>query len=202
MTTLENTIGNTPLIKLQRLTPANGSEVWLKLEHLQTGGSFKARGMMNRLLSHPLPSSGVVVASGGNAGIATAAAARALGARCEVFLPGVTPPAREEAGAGGAGGRREATARAADGGYAPAGRVVRSSATSASIWVDSVGEGSVAITAVWPPGWAGRSPWRTCSTANCSAPAAAAKTAITCPAASASLAKPMPKPCCAKSKKS
>ena len=26
MTTLENTIGNTPLIKLQRLTPANGSE--------------------------------------------------------------------------------------------------------------------------------------------------------------------------------
>ncbi len=50
-------------------------EVWLKLEHLQAGGSFKARGMMNRLLAGPIPASGVVVASGGNAGIATAAAA-------------------------------------------------------------------------------------------------------------------------------
>ncbi len=28
-----------------------GVEVWLKLEHLQVGGSFKARGMFNRLLA-------------------------------------------------------------------------------------------------------------------------------------------------------
>jgi threonine dehydratase len=33
--------------------------------------------MLNRLLSNPIPASGVIVASGGNAGIATAAAARA-----------------------------------------------------------------------------------------------------------------------------
>ncbi|MFZ3118627.1 MAG: pyridoxal-phosphate dependent enzyme, partial [Variovorax sp.] len=60
---------------------ASGVEVWLKLEHLQIAGSFKARGMMNRLLAHDIPAAGVVVASGGNAGIATAAAARALGVR-------------------------------------------------------------------------------------------------------------------------
>lgn len=71
-----------------------GVECWLKLEHLQVSGSFKARGMMNRLLAHPIPESGVVVASGGNAGIATAAAARALGVRCEVYLPGVSPEAK------------------------------------------------------------------------------------------------------------
>ncbi len=71
-----------------------GVEVWLKLEHLQVSGSFKARGMMNRLLANEIPSSGVVVASGGNAGIATAAAARALDVRCEVFLPGVSPEAK------------------------------------------------------------------------------------------------------------
>ena len=59
-------------------------ELWLKLEHLQSGGSFKARGMYNRLLANPIPAAGVIVASGGNAGIATAAAARALGVRCEV----------------------------------------------------------------------------------------------------------------------
>lgn len=71
------------------------AEVWLKLEHLQSAGSFKARGMYNRLLSHPIPASGVIVASGGNAGIATAAAARALGVRCEVFVPTVSSPAKQ-----------------------------------------------------------------------------------------------------------
>lgn len=87
----------TPLWKLPAASlglDVPGVEVWLKLEHLQTSGSFKARGMLNRLLSQPIPASGVVVASGGNAGIATAAAARALGVRCEVFLPGVSPEAK------------------------------------------------------------------------------------------------------------
>jgi len=69
-------------------------EIWLKLEHLQTSGSFKARGMMNRLLANDIPASGVIVASGGNAGIATAAAAQALGVHCEVFLPMVSPEAK------------------------------------------------------------------------------------------------------------
>ena len=32
VSTLEQTIGNTPLVKLQRMGPNNGSEVWLKLE--------------------------------------------------------------------------------------------------------------------------------------------------------------------------
>lgn len=71
------------------------AEVWLKLEHLQTSGSFKARGMLNRLLSNPVPAAGVIVASGGNAGIATAAAAKALGVRCEVFVPTVCSPAKQ-----------------------------------------------------------------------------------------------------------
>jgi threonine dehydratase len=72
----------------------NCAEVWLKLEHLQVGGSFKARGMLNRMLSHTIPESGVIIASGGNAGIATAAAAKALGVRCEVFVPEVSPEAK------------------------------------------------------------------------------------------------------------
>ena len=71
------------------------AEVWLKLEHLQVGGSFKARGMYNRLLANPIPASGVIVASGGNAGIATAAAARALGVPCEVFVPTVSSAAKQ-----------------------------------------------------------------------------------------------------------
>ncbi|OOG58664.1 threonine/serine dehydratase [Polaromonas sp. C04] len=85
----------TPIVKLPGAAlGVAGAEVWLKLEHLQVGGSFKARGMLNRLLANPIPDSGVIVASGGNAGIATAAAARALGVPCEVFVPAVCPEAK------------------------------------------------------------------------------------------------------------
>jgi threonine dehydratase len=71
------------------------AEVWLKLEHLQASGSFKARGMLNRLLSNTIPDSGVIVASGGNAGIATSTAALLLGVRCEVFVPKISSPAKQ-----------------------------------------------------------------------------------------------------------
>ena len=88
-------IRQTPLWKLPgKALGVNCAEVWLKLEHLQTGGSFKARGMLNRLLSNPIPASGVVIASGGNAGIALAAAAQLLGVRCEVFVPEVSSAAK------------------------------------------------------------------------------------------------------------
>jgi threonine dehydratase len=69
-------------------------ELWIKLEHLQVSGSFKARGMFNRLLANPIPPSGVIAASGGNAGIATAVAAHALGVRAEIFVPSVISPAK------------------------------------------------------------------------------------------------------------
>ncbi len=72
------------------------AEVWFKLEHLQVGGSFKARGMLNRLLVNPIPASGVIIASGGNAGIACAQAANALGVPCEVFVPELCPPAKQQ----------------------------------------------------------------------------------------------------------
>ena len=86
----------TPLWKLPcAALELGGAEIWLKLEQLQASGSFKARGMMNRLLANPIPASGVIVASGGNAGIATAAAARALGVQCEVFVPAISSAAKQ-----------------------------------------------------------------------------------------------------------
>lgn len=46
----------TPLWKLPGAAlGVDCAEVWLKLEHLQVGGSFKARGMLNRLLANPIP---------------------------------------------------------------------------------------------------------------------------------------------------
>lgn len=71
------------------------AEVWLKLEQLQVSGSFKARGMLNRLLAGPIPAAGVIIASGGNAGIACAQAAQAMDVRCEVYVPELCPPAKQ-----------------------------------------------------------------------------------------------------------
>lgn len=69
--------------------------LWLKLELLQHSGSFKVRGAFNRMLSAgELPASGVIAASGGNHGLAVAFAARALGARAEIFVPEVTSPVK------------------------------------------------------------------------------------------------------------
>ena len=48
-----------------------------------------ARHVQPHALARRFPPAGVVIASGGNAGIAVAVAARALGVRCEVFVPGV-----------------------------------------------------------------------------------------------------------------
>lgn len=86
----------TPLMKLPgEALGADCKEVWLKLEQLQTSGSFKARGMLHRMLSNPIPKSGVIIASGGNAGIATAAVANLLGVSCEVFIPTISSPAKQ-----------------------------------------------------------------------------------------------------------
>jgi threonine dehydratase len=79
-------------------TPA--FEVWLKLEQLQVSGSFKARGMFNRLLANTIPPAGVIAASGGNAGIATAVAARALGVPAEIYVPSIISKGKRDRLAG------------------------------------------------------------------------------------------------------
>ncbi|GLF97935.1 threonine/serine dehydratase [Streptomyces yaizuensis] len=70
-------------------------EVWLALEYMQHTGSFKARGAQNFLRAHrdagTLPAAGVTIASGGNAGLACAWAARRLGTTATVFLPTTAP---------------------------------------------------------------------------------------------------------------
>ena len=90
-------VRRTPLMRIEgRQLGIDCAELWLKLEHLQVGGSFKARGMFNRMRSNPLPEAGVVIASGGNAGIAVAVAAKAMGVRCEVFVPEAASQAKRD----------------------------------------------------------------------------------------------------------
>lgn len=74
--------------------------VWYALEYLQHTGSFKARGAHNFLAAHreagALPAAGVTIASGGNAGLACAWAARAHGVPATVFLPVNAPRVKVE----------------------------------------------------------------------------------------------------------
>ncbi|MGW2437931.1 serine/threonine dehydratase [Streptomyces goshikiensis] len=74
--------------------------VWYALEYLQHTGSFKARGARNFLAAHhragTLPEAGVTIASGGNAGLACAWAARAQEVPATVFLPANAPRVKVE----------------------------------------------------------------------------------------------------------
>jgi threonine dehydratase len=65
-----------------------------KLESLQHGGSFKARGAFTNLLTRKVPAAGVVAASGGNHGAAVAFAAMKLGIPAKIFVPSVASPAK------------------------------------------------------------------------------------------------------------
>jgi threonine dehydratase len=73
-----------------------GVTVVFKLEFLQHAGSFKTRGAFAHLLTRSIPAAGVVAASGGNHGAATAFAARKSGHRATIFVPGVASPAKIE----------------------------------------------------------------------------------------------------------
>jgi threonine dehydratase len=65
-----------------------------KLELVQHGGSFKARGAFTNLLTREIPEVGVVAASGGNHGVAVAYAAMKLGTPATIFVPSVASPAK------------------------------------------------------------------------------------------------------------
>jgi threonine dehydratase len=92
----------TPLVPSPVLSEATGASVWLKLETVQSTGSFKIRGAANALVRLRDQGFGgiVVTASAGNHGLALATAARRLGFRVRVHLPSTAPAAKTRALAG------------------------------------------------------------------------------------------------------
>jgi cysteine synthase A len=79
-------IGNTPLVRLRRLAPPNGAELWLKLEYFNPSGSMKDRMALamiegaerDRLIS---PGDTIVEYTGGSTGPALALVCTAKGYR-------------------------------------------------------------------------------------------------------------------------
>ena len=92
-------IRETPVELSPGLGPAEGGEVYLKLENFQSTGSFKLRGAMNKLLclSPAQRERGVVAASSGNHGAALAYALSRVGGRGVIFVPAQASPAKIQA---------------------------------------------------------------------------------------------------------
>jgi len=76
-----NKVIRTPLIESRPLSKLTGSEIYLKLENLQTTGSFKLRGATNKIMSLEPEAleRGVITVSSGNHGLAVSCASRELG---------------------------------------------------------------------------------------------------------------------------
>jgi cysteine synthase A len=91
MESILDAIGNTPLVRLRRCAPANGAEVWLKLEYRNPTGSMKDRmalAMIEGAERDGLISPGdtVVEYTGGSTGPALALVCRAKGYRALIVI--------------------------------------------------------------------------------------------------------------------
>jgi threonine dehydratase len=86
----------TPVERIECLAPAEGVELFFKLENLQKTGSFKLRGASNKILSLSpgQASQGVIAASNGNHGLGVAAAAKAAGIAAEVYVSNHVSPSK------------------------------------------------------------------------------------------------------------
>ena len=90
-------VRETPLDPSPVLSEMGGANVFVKLENLQHTGSFKLRGAFNKLLSltPAQRAAGVITASSGNHGAATAYALQKLDANGTVFVPTIVSPLKE-----------------------------------------------------------------------------------------------------------
>lgn len=86
-------IGNTPVVRLNRLPRAGGAEVWVKLESRNPGGSVKDRPALNMIRAAEAAGrirpgeSTIIEPTSGNTGIGLAMVCAARGYRCIITMP-------------------------------------------------------------------------------------------------------------------
>jgi cystathionine beta-synthase len=88
-------IGNTPLVRLRRVSPRGCAEVVAKLEYIAPGGSIKDRAALAMIRDAEErgvlgPGATVVEASAGNTGVGLALVCAVRGYRCVIVLPATT----------------------------------------------------------------------------------------------------------------
>ncbi|CBJ82250.1 cysteine synthase CysM [Xenorhabdus bovienii] len=92
MASLEDFIGNTPLVKLQRLTESVDAEIWVKLEGNNPAGSVKDRAAFSMIQQAELrgeiaPGDVLIEATSGNTGIALAMIAAVKNYKLKLLMP-------------------------------------------------------------------------------------------------------------------
>ena len=92
VSTLDDFIGNTPLVRLQRLTTGLDSEVWVKLEGNNPAGSVKDRAALSMIVraeqrGEIQPGDCLIEATSGNTGIALAMIAALKGYSLRLLMP-------------------------------------------------------------------------------------------------------------------
>lgn len=91
MRSILDAIGNTPLVRLTHCAPANGAELWIKLEYANPTGSMKDRMALAMVEGAERdgaiePGDTLVEYTGGSTGPALALVARAKGYRCLIVI--------------------------------------------------------------------------------------------------------------------
>lgn len=94
-------IGNTPLVRLRRLSPSKGAEVLAKLEYLNPAGSVKDRTALRMILDAEArgdihEGATLIEATSGNTGISLAMIAAVRGYQCVLVMPEDMSPARRQ----------------------------------------------------------------------------------------------------------
>ncbi|MEL7209477.1 MAG: pyridoxal-phosphate dependent enzyme, partial [Actinomycetota bacterium] len=93
---IEPHVCRTPLLRSAPMSERIGATIAIKAEHRQHTGSFKLRGALNKVLGlgETERAAGIITASSGNHGIATALAANIADVACTVYLPAGASPAK------------------------------------------------------------------------------------------------------------
>ncbi|MDJ0838323.1 MAG: threonine/serine dehydratase [Acidobacteriota bacterium] len=91
---IKRAVHKTPLMRSQKLSRMLGCRLYLKAEHLQKTGSFKARGAMHFLVNDPEPGEVYTTYSSGNHGQALSWAAEQTGKKAVIFMPEDASPAK------------------------------------------------------------------------------------------------------------
>lgn len=96
---MRNVFKETSLIHSKTFSKMAETEIYMKLENLQTTGSFKVRGAYNKLinLTEEEKKYPVVAASAGNHAQGVAYSASKLGLKSIIFMPTFTPPSKVNA---------------------------------------------------------------------------------------------------------
>ena len=90
--TITELVGQTPMVRLGRLEPTGGAEIWAKLEYLNPGGSIKDRAALGMVLDAERrgvlrPGSTIVEATAGNTGVGLALIGVNRGYKVVLYVP-------------------------------------------------------------------------------------------------------------------